>query len=406
MTRALRAGLLLVALLGAALQGMGQSPAARARVMVEFIEPEGGTAAPYAESFASALVQSPAVLAVVPATPGEDPLAVRAARSACSLAISLRLASGTDSSRMEWKIYAPPGEDPIDQGAADKGPPELLGLATTFWLEPVSALERAVSAQDRPASFITIVAEPGTLVSGLGEDIVLPESGTIDLPLALPAYLVWSAESKGALRESGATLVKESGTSLVIPRRLAKPDSPWSLDASLFGFSFPELSARYAIGPRLFLRATFTQYLFGLALTDWKEPPPDPSLLASIGLIQPGLGLGFFFSPPSSSFRLYSTLDLFARIEVPSGEPASFDPVAPMGSALSLGFDWGRSPALRVFFEGGIAIYPWAYPGLMLASSKGANIHRITLGGTGLFTGHPGWFAELPIPRLGLRIRL
>lgn len=381
-------------------------PQKRVRVMAEFLGPEGAASSSYADSFASTLIQSPAVLSVQRASEGEDSLALRAAREACQIAVSLSLSIGTDSSRIEWKIYAPPREEPIDQGSADKDPPDARELSTTFWLESVAALERAVADMDSSASFVTIVGAPGTFVAGIGADVVVPESGSVDVPLVLPAYLVWSAESEGALSEGGAVLVKESGTSLVIPRRPVNDASPWSLDASAFGLAFPEISARYELGKRLFLRATFTQYLVGLALVNWSDPLPAPSILASIALLQPGAGIGFIVSPCASSLRFYSAFDLFARIQVPAGEPISFDSVAPMGTALSLGFDWGRSPDLRLFFEAGIAFYPWAFPGLMLASYNGEGMQRLAFGGTGWFTGHPGWFAEFPVPRFGLRIRL
>jgi hypothetical protein len=200
--------------------------------------------------------------------------------------------------------------------------------------------------------------------------------------------------------------VEKSGTSLVIPRRPIKPASPWYMDASAFGLAFPELSGRYELSSRLFLRATFTQYLFGLALVDWSSSSTPPSLFANFGMIQPGMGVGYIFSPPAAPLRLYAAFDLFARIQTPSGESATFDPVAPMGTDLFLGFDWGRSAGVRLFSELGLAFYPWAYPGLMLASSNGLGMQRIAFGGTGWFSGHPGWFAEFPVPRIGLRMRL
>jgi hypothetical protein len=407
--RARLAALLLVLL--CALPRLGAQGQERVRVMVEFTEPEGaaaqGTAAEvYADSFASSLIQSPSVLAVLRATPGEDSLAVRAARGACRIAISLSLAVGEAGSRLDWKIYSASSEEPIDQGGSDASLPDPRGLSTTFWLEAVSAIERNAASLPAPESFVTIVAAPDTLVSGIGEDLVVPESGSIDLQLVLPAYLVWSAESPGARAESGATLVELSGTRLVIPHRPLKPESRWAVDASVLGFSYPELSARYEIGKRGFLRATLTQYLFGLMLATWSSPSTAPSLIASHRLIQPSLGCGFLLFPPAWPFRLYSALDLFARVQVPLDEPISIDPVAPVGADLSLGFDWGSRPNVRFFFEAGFAFYPWAYPGLMLASSNGQNPNRLTLGGPSWFKGHPGWFAEFPVPRAGVRIRL
>lgn len=389
-----------------AAEGPPQQAARRVRVMVAFRGPEGPASADYEKSLEATLIQSPAVLALVRASPGEEDLATRAGRGACPLALELSLGVDAEASHLEWKIYAPPREDPVDEGRTDKGLPDARILSTTFWLEPIAALEGAIASAEIPSSYLRIVAEPGTRVSGIGEDLEIPESGSIDVPLVLPAYLVWSAEAEGARKESGKLLVEESGTSLVIPRRPPRQPSPWSLEASALGLSFPELSARYEIGPRLFLRARFTQYLLGLSLQNSSESLPHPSIIASYSLIEPGIGIGYLISPRSPAFRFYASFDLFARIAFPEGKSIFFDPVAPLGTNLSLGVDWGRGPDARLFLETGVAIYPWAYPGLMLASWSGEGMKRIVFGNAGHVGGYPGWFAEFPVPRLGLRFRL
>jgi len=408
-------------LLGASLAGAGRALAAqspkeapppvgpRFRVLLDFSGPSEELSQGYADSLASALVQSASVLSVSRAPPSEAPMSVRAEREACSAALRVSLELGASSARLGWEVYVPPREEAVDRGEVEKDIPDARSLASSFWIEPLSALEAAVAGASIPSSYVKLVGAPGTRVRGLGAEIVLPDSGEVDIPLVLPAYIVWSAEAEGARKEGGAMLAEESGARIEIPRRAPPGEPRWSIDASALGFSFPELSVRYELGRRTFLRATLTQYFFGLSLQDTQNSSAsteDTSIFASYRLLQPGLGFGYLFSNPSSHFRFYSTFDLFLRIAFIEGESAMLEPVAPWGSCLALGSDWGRSQALRLFFELGLVAYPWADRVLMLASWSGKGMGRATMGGNGFIKGQPGWFAEFPQPRIGLRIRL
>jgi hypothetical protein len=381
--------------------GAQDSQGERIAVLVDF---SGQWPEKYADSFAAALIQSPSVLSVARVQEGDEDVALLAARENCRVIISLSLSVAARSSRLEWSIRIPWRKECLAKGVAEGPAPDAESLATAFWSEPIAALEGAAASLDRYPSFLTIAAIPGTRIRGIGDDVVVPDSGTIDVPVALPSYIVWSASLRGAADEGGAILVLESGTLIAIPRPAKEEPPAWSVDTSALGFSFPELSLRKEVGERFFLRATFTQYLFGLALED--AGSPFQSLIASYNLIQPGTGIGVFWTGRSAAFRPYTSLDFFARVQVPSGHAASFDSVAPIGTTLALGFDWGRDPRLRIFGEVGITLYPWTSPVLMEASWNGEGEGRLTFGGAGALPGQPGWFAEFPVPRIGVRIGL
>jgi hypothetical protein len=401
-----------VLLLGVALLWAGSclaaqsAPVTRLRVMIEFSGPAGAAGQGYEASLESALIQSPSVLAVLRAPPGDEPLAKKAVREACPVALRVSLELGAESSRLGWETYLPPSEEPVDRGEGERGPPDARSLSTTFWHDPVSALEAAIAEAKTPSSFVRIVAAPGTKLHGIGAELVIPESGEADIPLVLPAYIVWSAEADGARPESGKLLVEESGTLIEIPHRPPKVSSPWSIEVSALGFSFPEISARRELGNRLFARATMSQYFFGLSLQDSSGDTGISPIVASYGLLQPGLGIGYRFSRVDAPFRLYSSLDFFLRLAFIEEEGVMIEPVAPWGCCLAVGSDWGRRPTLRLFLEMGLVLYPWADRVLMLASRSGKGMGRATMGGGGLFASQPGWFAEFPQPRIGLRMRL
>jgi len=410
--RGLVRGLLLLALLlgaGSCLEGQASTQAAL-RIMVELTGLEDRARLPYLDSLEASLIQSPAALAVIQAPKGEGSLEQRAEHEACALAVQVGLSIDAEQLRIEWTIFEPPRQESVAQGAVEKDLPDARALSTGYWLELIDAIEQSAVGLEAPKSFMVVEGQPGTVVSGIGGDIVLPESGQVELALALPAYIVWSATFPGARRERGTRIVTESGTTLVIPRRALPPPSRLSIDSALYGLSFPELGLRWDVGRRFYLRAMITQYLAGLALQGEQglqiSKQPAGSLLTSLDLLQPGLGAGYMFSQEAAKFRLYTSLDLFARLAFPEGRQAMLDPVAPLGTQLALGFDWGERPALRLYAELGVAVYPWAFPGLMMASWSGQGFPRFVGGAAGLFPGHPGWFAEFPVPRLGLRIHL
>jgi hypothetical protein len=245
---------------------------------------------------------------------------------------------------------------------------------------------------------------PGTRVYGLGPVIVIAESGQSVVDLDLPAYVTWRASADGTYPEQGNILVEKSGSLLTIPHQ---PLPRWSMDAGAYGFSFGELRCSFSFGNSLFARATLTEFVLGISLSQSDGSGSPAPLCASYGLLQPGLGFGGYFEGAENPLRTYMAVDAFARVAVPEGRAIFIDPVAPLGIEPCFGIEWGRSRSMSLYFEIGGIFYPVAMPALMLASmGDGSTGGRLVFGGLGWFPGHPGWFMEFPVPRLGLRFHL
>jgi hypothetical protein len=255
-----------------------------------------------------------------------------------------------------------------------------------------------------PADTIIVRARPGTVVTGIGGDFSVPEAGEIVLPIEIPALYSWNARASGAYPERGSVFVKEGGGYLDIPYRPIAQEKRWSVDTSLYSFTFPELRASYSPSPSWFLRASITQFLLGLSLTD--SPGHYPSLVYSTGLVQGGLGAGWYPIAGRSDLQPYLCLDAFARLIFPDGGGIAIEPIAPLGISPLVGLEWSRAGDLGVFIEVGATLYPIADRDFMLASVGTDDSGRLLFGGGSLFKGHPGWFGEFPNARCGLRFKL
>jgi len=131
-----------------------------------------------------------------------------------------------------------------------------------------------------------------------------------------------------------------------------------------------------------------------------------PSLVYSTGLVQAGLGAGWYPMAGRSRLQPYLCMDAFARLILPEGGGVAIEPIAPMGISPLVGLEWSRAGDIGAFIEVGATLYPIADRDFMLASAGGDNSGRLLFGGSGLFKGHPGWFGEFPNARLGLRFKL
>ena len=364
-----------------------------------------------ADSLDAALAKSPAVLAVV-RSPRDRSVSLESfARSAgCRLVLTVEATPGSRGGfGLLYTLKDSGTEGTIGSGILERFPSEDSDLASWFWSEIVAAVEVAsvelpASAPAEAALSVTLTGQPGARISGFGEDLVMPDSGELVIPMKLPAYVEWRAVQDGAWDESGTAVLTESSARIAIARR---PFSRWAVETGLWGLAFPELRATWQLEGRYFLRASISQFLAGLSLSSSHGSPSQASIFASYGLIQPGIGAGLQFTDLRSSSRFYASLDLFLRVATPSPQAVFIDPVAPFGLLPAAGFEWGRAGAGRVFIELGMVLYPWANPGLMLASLGGERAGgRLLLGGLGAFQGHPGWFTELPLTRAGLRFYL
>jgi hypothetical protein len=375
------------------------STEAGSRVMVAFEAAGLADRDALRDSLESAIAASPRAIAVLRYEPGEEELALAAAKAGCPVAIDVRAAVSSPGIKVEWR-YLPSGAGGVELGAGsfEKPQPSPGDLVSSFWIELAQDLGPAIDAL--PEDSVIVKAPAGTRVEGLGEAFVVPEAGEIERPIYLPSFVRWKASSKSYMDAEGALVLEAPAQRLEIAMRKIPA---WTAEASLYGFSFPELRASILLGKRLFARATVTDFFTGLSLQDYDGPPPMPSLFSSYSLLQAGFGIGLFFEDPDRKFRAYSALDAFLRFAAPPHQPIFIDPVAPLGLSPLFGAEWGLDARIKLCVELGGIFYPYALVDRMLAS-MGKDKGKLVAYGPGMFTDQSGWFLEFPLPRLGLRI--
>jgi hypothetical protein len=375
--------------------------AAWTRIMVSFagsgIRDEGLLR----DSLEAALAASPLAATVLRQGPdGEDPTA-SAAKFSCPISLSV-LAVGAESLvRIEWHFVSSAAKSiELRGGSFEKAIPNARELASSFWIELVQDLGPAIAAI--PRGRIVVAAPPGARVDGFGDSFVVPAEGEAELTMALPAFIKWKASSFSYFDADGTTLIEAPLSRVELPMRKLPA---WTVELSLYGFSFPEARASLLFGKRLFARATLTQFLAGLNLQTYDLPPPEPSILSSFSLLHVGVGFGTFFGDPDKNLRFYAAIDGFFRFAMPGYRSFFIDPVAPIGISPLVGAEWGRDTRTKLYFELGGIFYPNVLVDLMLAS-RASNGGTLVFYGAGSSPGRTGWFAEFPLPRLGLRVYL
>ncbi|HUX38018.1 MAG TPA: hypothetical protein VMV44_08945 [Rectinemataceae bacterium] len=398
----------LAALAMVAHPGMAETkavPADKLDIMLSF-SVEGGLPdpAPYRESLEAALLSESAVGGLIRYEgPASDiDRASKAARaSGCRLLLVLRLRASGAGVKAEWSFVDSALGTRTESREFEKEAPGRAVLASSFWTELLVDLE-ATLALPRPAILLEVKAPPGTLFDGAGPRRVLPASGKLELVFDVPLILAWTASMPGQYPVGGSLEVKAGRTLLGIAPRML------SLGLGAVGLSFPEIEIDADIWRHLALRAGLSQYLFGLALhnLDSNAGSAAPSFSVSLPLLSPYLGVRASPFEPSADFRPYAAADLFARLALLSATRVYFDPVAPVGLNLGLGFDWGIQRHVRLWMETGAYLYPWAEPLAFLASAGINGGGRAIIEGGPLFPGHPGWAGELPVFSAGIRIGL
>ncbi|MGA2545059.1 MAG: hypothetical protein ABSF43_00805 [Rectinemataceae bacterium] len=371
------------------------------RVMVTFAASDISNEVLLRDSLEAALAASPLAAAVFRQGPeGEDPIA-SAARFSCPISLSVRAVGSENGVRVEWHFVSSAARNiELRGGSFDKAIPDARELASSFWIELVQDLGPAIEAI--PQGRIVIAAPPGARVEGFGDSFVVPAKGEVELTMALPAFIKWTASSRSYFDAGGTTLIEAPLSRVKLPMRKLPA---WTAELSLYGFSFPEARASILIGRRFFARATLTEFMAGLNLQNYDGPPPEPSVLSSYSLLHAGAGFGTFFEDPDKNLRFYAAMDAFFRFVMPGYRSMFIDPIAPIGISPLIGAEWGRDPRAKLYFELGGIFYPSALVDLMLAS-RASNGGNPVFYGAGSSPGRPGWFAEFPLPRLGLRVYL
>lgn len=365
----------------------------------------GSGAAASQDTLTAALARSKKLDAILVAT-AESDIVEEAARTSCALAVDVSSETlPSDEARSSWRILDPLTGAVLAQGVIEGTEPTERDLADFWWIPVSDAAEAALPMVSK--TLVRIEGYPGTVITGqagkqrvgLAEGpLVIPDSGSLEIPLRVPGTYPWRATSAGAYPERGYFGALEQGASLVIPRR---PIRPWSLEAGLYMGQFPDFWAIRSFGnDRWFLRFGLTQFLFGLYLVDEEYLVQTPPAIVSLPLIQPGAGLGGYLLPQDAYLRPYWSADIFARLLLLHDLSPRFDTIAPMGTGAALGADWAITERATVFLELGAALYPFCDGFLMAASRSGYDS-----GAMAIFYGSV-WFLELPVLRIGARFTL
>ncbi len=368
------------------------------RIMVAFAYQGAGDERPMRESLEAALAASPLASLVLRMDAADEDLSAAAGKHSCPIALDVQASRTADSIRIRWSYSFPLGKLELRSGSFEKSPPGERDLVSSFWTELVQDLGPAIAAL--PSEGVTIAGPAGARIEGFGQAFTMPSQGSAELQLIVPAFVQWKATSKAFLDARGSALIEAPNSRIDIAMR--RPPA-WTAELSLFGLSFPEARASYLIGKRLFARATLTQFLGGLSFQNYSGPPPAPSLFSSFSLLQPGLGFGIYFEDPDRNLRIYAAADAFIRLSMPDYKAFLVDPVAPVGLFPLVGAEWGQSAGSKLYFELGGVFYPYAEVAYMLAARSQGGGDAVG-SGQWWFGAHPGWFFEIPIPRLGMRI--
>ncbi len=356
----------------------------------------------YGDTLAAVLMRSQRILSVhraYNADPSRLDNLARYEGAPVVLDLELSEEGGRVSARWELRAaegFATSGATSV-RGSFAKPSPSEDELSSSFWVETVDSVNGFLAALH--AAHLRITGLPGTVVQGFVEPFLLPDSGSVILSVILPERIPWAASTPGRYSENGVFYASKDGETLAIPRR------QWALDFGAYGFSFPEIRLGFTPDSLFFVRATLSQFALGLSL----QSPNNgivPPLTLSFPLVQAGFGFGTYFAPQMQELRTYIAMDFFARLFSPQGRGIYLDPVAPIGIQPAVGLEWGRGPVARLYLEMSAVFYPWAMPGLMAASLDGNSASDLIFGGNGWFSGHPGWFLEVPIFRMGMRFRL
>ncbi|MDX9899323.1 MAG: hypothetical protein RBT62_10400 [Spirochaetia bacterium] len=347
------------------------------------------------QSLAVALSESPRLGVVFIATSGNTTVA-EAARARCPLAIvvtSQKLDSG--DARSTWSMVDSLSGDILAEGAIEGPEPTAWDLAEFWWLPIVGAAETALPTA--ATSFIRVVAAPETRIHGLGEqEILLPDSGVVELELRLPGVYDWRAVLHGSYPESGSFAAMRQGDTLSIQQQ---PLLTWSAELGAYMAQFPDIWASWRFADDwLFLRAGLSQFLLGLYLVDYEYDTEKTPAILSLRLIQPGIGFGGYMLPSDASIRPYATLAAGLRLSAPGTERWALDAIAPLCFSAALGAEWRFTFRAAIFLELGATIYPFT-DGALMAASKGNDK-------TGAWMSDYGeqWFLDIPAIRLGIRV--
>jgi hypothetical protein len=189
---------------------------------------------------------------------------------------------------------------------------------------------------------VTVRALPGTRITGLGEPaLIVDQSGTASREMPAARQYELGAILRGYIY-SRTSIFLSADRVVSLPQ---KPESVWSLDASLEDRAYPGVSLGWSPDPgRTTFRLGIQTYLFGLAFDSSEAVSSAPlSNIFLLAEVSPRTELGLL--------RSYLALEVFLRIDHPSGSTPWIDVLSPGGVKTIFGLELRTSPGGGFFLE-------------------------------------------------------
>ncbi|MCX7025752.1 MAG: hypothetical protein NT080_14230 [Spirochaetes bacterium] len=248
--------------------------------------------------------------------------------------------------------------------------PTTGSIVDFFWLGAVATLAEATRLAV-PDEYITVLALPGSVVSGLTPKAVLVgDSGELIVPVIVPKPYNLVVEAKGYLPAKLRLLVDRPGMEVVVDQR---PLPRFDFECALYQVQFPDFKFRYWIPhTRFFASAGFEQFLAGFLLVEdrGETATPAPPLWSGIPLVQPGIGGGMDLTPAGFPFECLVGADVFTRVFFPEWSGVALDPAATLGIRLYASAAQRLSGNALFFAQLGSIVYPIFDRDLILASKN------------------------------------
>jgi hypothetical protein len=236
-------------------------------------------------------------------------------------------------------------------------------------LEPWDDLTRPVAAHYRSVEatvpetaetveLLSIVALPGTVITGLGEPLVVGADGT--------GYREMPALREYTLRASLRRYHFMKKTIFLADERLVTfdqtPDPRWTLDVVIQDRGNPGVGFTWYFDPGVsFLRLGVMTCMLGVPLDGTRAFSSQPF---STAIVQ----WGWYLTREDASFSLYGSIGGFLRVIHESGTSTVIDALSPGGVTIVAGAEIPLSPQSRLFIEYTPTQYFTEVPELLRAS--------------------------------------
>ncbi|TVQ96531.1 MAG: hypothetical protein EA403_15965 [Spirochaetaceae bacterium] len=298
---------------------------------------------------------------------------------------------------------------------------ELVGssllVPTRLWRATADAFAEAwpelvdLAFSDFRTALLTVEAVAGARVTGIGgEARIVPDSGTISVPVPVPQSLLLHARAPRhyPLEQPVFVLETDRVVSLSLPQR-----SPWVFDFGLSGFSYPAIDvARHVAGDYLFGKIGLTSYVLGLtALADSDDFDDERERVFSSEPLTVFSGqIGTYLASPHGALRPYLASGFSWRL-IHAREFFGSDPIAPWGVVTTFGIETRPTHPWRVFFQWEPTLYRTRFPEAAEELLPGGTRiwgRRTSVAGIGVDpgdSGSPSWVLAGGLFRIGVRFQ-